>query len=410
MPYIELQELSLFLLMYADDMVLLAQSAPDLQALLNSLEVYTDKWSLEVNVIKTKIMIFRNGGKIRTDEEWFYKNEKIDVVDSFCYLGLLLNCNGKFFVTQKQLSLQCKKAVFALKRKCLNMQLNIVTLLSLFDSYIGSIACYGCEVWGFHAAPDIEKIQTDFCKNMLGVKRSTPNSVIYCELGRLPFICIRKIRILKYWLKLLKTNNCILKNCYEDMNIECESRSNCKNWVSEVKHLLCSIGLIELWINQRIEKPEYILGVAKQRLFDMYKQSILSDIDASPKCFIYKNLVDNFTLQNYLLKRIPFEYKKLICKLRLSSHCLSIETGRYKKIPFNRRYCPICNQDVEDEFHFILKCPHYIQLRQKFIKRYYFVRPSVYKLIQLLSTPNVKELCGLGKYIKYAFILRKNIS
>jgi len=31
-------------------------------------------------------------------------------------------------------------------------------LLSLFDTYISSVLCYGCEIWGFHKAPDIEKV------------------------------------------------------------------------------------------------------------------------------------------------------------------------------------------------------------------------------------------------------------
>ena len=99
---IELQELSLFLLMYADDMVVFSESASGLQFLLNSLVMYTDKWSLSVNVNKTKCMVFRNGGVLRAEDEWFYMNEKIEVVDKFCYLSLLLNYNGKFQVTQKQ--------------------------------------------------------------------------------------------------------------------------------------------------------------------------------------------------------------------------------------------------------------------------------------------------------------------
>jgi uncharacterized protein YutD len=51
-----------------------------------------------------------------------------------------------------------------------NMSLNFKTLLSLFDTYVRSIANYGCEVWGTHSAPDIEKVHMDFCKSILGVK------------------------------------------------------------------------------------------------------------------------------------------------------------------------------------------------------------------------------------------------
>ena len=123
--------------------------------------------------------------------------------------------------------------------------------------------------------------------------------------------------------------------------------------------------------------------------------------------YIYRHVIDHFTMQSYLSKRIPVCYKKLICKLRVSSHCLTVETGRYKNVPLERRLCPLCNADIEDEFHFFLKCPHYRHLREIYLKKYYYVKPSVYKLIQLLSTQNVKELCNLGKFIKNAFIVRK---
>ena len=114
---VQLLELSLFLLMYADDMVIFAESAEELQAMLNTLHSYTTKWNLTVNVEKTKIVIFRNGGKIRSDEKWFLNGENISTVDKFMYLGMLINYNGKFNDTQKQLSLQGRKAMFSLKSK-----------------------------------------------------------------------------------------------------------------------------------------------------------------------------------------------------------------------------------------------------------------------------------------------------
>ena len=55
--------------MYADDMVIFAETAEELQAMLNTCYSYTTKWNLTVNVEKTKIVIFRNGGKIRSDEK-----------------------------------------------------------------------------------------------------------------------------------------------------------------------------------------------------------------------------------------------------------------------------------------------------------------------------------------------------
>ena len=129
----------------------------------------------------------------------------------------------------------------------------------------------------------------------------------------------------------------------------------------------------------------------------------------SQKCVVYKHLVDHFCLQFYLCKPIPVICKKQICRIRLSSHNLFIESGRSQNIPRSERICQLCNSDIEDEFHFVLKCPVYCDLRKKYIKQYYWRRPSVFKLVQLLSVNNVKELCSLGKFILDAFKLRSSL-
>ena len=91
-------------------------------------------------------------------------------LNEFCYLGILLNYNGKFLVSQKQLAHHGRKAMFAMRSNVSDLELNHCTLFSLFDTYVASILLYGCEVWGSHAGNDVEKVHLDFCKNVLGVK------------------------------------------------------------------------------------------------------------------------------------------------------------------------------------------------------------------------------------------------
>ena len=121
---------------------------------------------------------------------------------------------------------------------------------------------------------------------------------------------------------------------------------------------------------------------------------------SSPKGLIYQHLIDNFTLQYYLRKPIEHIYKRYITSFRISSHYLLIEIGRHRNVHRRNRTCQICNTgEIEDEFHFILKCPLYHNFRIKYIKPYYYRRASVFKLVQLLSVQNVKELCNLGKFL-----------
>lgn len=120
----------------------------------------------------------------------------------------------------------------------------------------------------------------------------------------------------------------------------------------------------------------------------------------SPKCTMYKHLCYNFEVQEYLTKPIPTVYVQFISKYRLSSHQLEIERGRFYNINRKERVCNLCSlSQIEDEFHFILICPFYKEIRKLYVKKYYYEKPSVFKLIQLLSTKNIKELCNLGKYL-----------
>ena len=130
---------------------------------------------------------------------------------------------------------------------CNRLSLNMETKLHVFDTYVSSVFNYGCEVWSFHPAHDIENVHVNFCKRILSVKRSATN-VILSELGRTPLCIDRKIRILKYWLKLLKTKTFILKSLYEDM-LQCQ---NCCNWLCQVKGILLSLGFGDVWYSQHV--------------------------------------------------------------------------------------------------------------------------------------------------------------
>ena len=82
-PYINIQMLNIFLIMYADDMVLLVEKPEGLQKMINSLFNYTQNWNLTVNTNKTKIVVFRDGGKLRDNEKWYFNGCKLDVVNLF---------------------------------------------------------------------------------------------------------------------------------------------------------------------------------------------------------------------------------------------------------------------------------------------------------------------------------------
>ena len=76
---------------------------------------------------------------------------------------------------------------------------------------------------------------------------------------------------------------------------------------------------------------------------------------------------DSFSMENYLLQSKSFSSRSALTRLRISSHKLLIEVGRYNrpnKIPADRRFCIFCRDgSIEDEFHFVMKCAAFQQQR-----------------------------------------------
>ena len=68
------------------------------------------------------------------------------------------------------------------------------------------------------------------------------------------------------------------------------------------------------------------------------------------------------------------KYRKNLIGLRLSSHRLEVEAGRWAKpdkISYENRKCKNCDV-LEDEFHFVMECSFNCDLRRRYIKRYYW--------------------------------------
>ena len=53
-----------------------------------------------------------------------------------------------------------------------------------------------------------------------------------------------------------------------------------------------------------------------------------------------------------------------LTKIRLSNHTLMIEKGRHQGLQENQRFCPFCENQVENEYHFIMECNTFEVFRQ----------------------------------------------
>ena len=108
-------------------------------------------------------------------------------------------------------------------------------------------------------------------------------------------------------------------------------------------------------------------------------------------CFEFEQYIDD----------LPLCYRIAFTKFRTANHKLPVEKGRYTNMLREQRTCNLCDSDhVGDEYHFLLECPALVNLRNKFIPKFFRTNPNFYKYSQLLSIKSGKLLLNLCKFIK----------
>ena len=184
------------------------------------------------------------------NESWTFKEQDIDLVNNFNYFGCVLNYTGSCLLHNKFIvgkGIKASNALMVTIRKY-NMKVNM--LCQLFHSFVGATLNYGCEIIGFSKSKQIERVHLKILKQILHVKQSTSSMGIYGEIGRYQLYIARYYRIIRYWCKVIATDNVIINRLYQTMLSECIK--GCNNWAKNVKNILDTSGLSYAWENQSI--------------------------------------------------------------------------------------------------------------------------------------------------------------
>ena len=80
----------LYALMYADDISSMSETAIQLQRQINCISQYCKEVSMQINIDKTKIIVFRNNGHLKEHEKWYFEGKIIEVVLLYKYLGVYM--------------------------------------------------------------------------------------------------------------------------------------------------------------------------------------------------------------------------------------------------------------------------------------------------------------------------------
>ena len=295
--------MTMFLLLYADDTVILTETALDMQKALDKLSVYCNNNKLVINVDKTKSMVFSRG-KVRNLPELYLNGGKIEIVSNYKYLGSVLNYNNKFNRTIDAQCTAANKAMFSLLKKTRKLNLSIDLQIELYDKCVKPVLLYGSEIWACSALENIDKTHIRFLKMILGVKSSTPTCMVLGELGTYPVSLDAKLRMLCYWYKLCtefdkgidKLSILMFRLSMELFNTSVYKLP----WLANIQSILNKLGLTYIWNGDWTMSPFAFKNLAKQRLKDHYIQFWEETINSKNICSTYKMFKRQFEFENYL--------------------------------------------------------------------------------------------------------------
>ena len=401
------RDVKLSCLMFADDLVLLSSSASGLQCALDKLDEYCKVWQLSVNLSKTKVIVFNKGGHQFKRFSFTYNGSMVDIVNEYCYLGIVFSSSGTFKAAAANITDRARRALFKLKQY--DVRSNVALSLKLFDSLVMPVIRYGSEVWSIFATKGlndsnflklcdstvVEKIHVQFCKYLLGVGKKSSNAGVRAELGRHAILPELLAHSAKFWLRLCNHDpSSLVYKAYLDMHSD---KTDGNNWADGIKRIWSEFGLGGIWENQGSRYRHKSIKLLKQNMVLRYEHHWLAQVGLSPtfgtvgtKLRSYIQVKHVFGLENYLVAEKNFKRRQHMAKLRISSHPLRIESGRYCRPPLPResRICQYCNLGVvEDEEHFLIDCTLYND-----------ERAMLFDALRTL-VPNIDMLKKLEKFI-----------
>lgn len=344
---IVIDELNIRLLLYADDIVILAEEIEVLQKMIKRLEEYCDFWNLEVNLTKSKIMVFRNGGRLSHREKWLFKGEVVEIVNEYNYLGVILTPKMIFTKHVQNRNSAAKNSINATWKSFLNKNnISAKTKYQLFEAVSRAVQSYGAQIWGYTHFEEVDKLQRYFLKRILKLPNFTPNYTIMLESG------LQDCHLYTLNLSLRYLNQALFKLNSSRLPHKLSLKIIEKNlfWAKKLNELGSNFDIqwqANITPLQWNENQNYLLHALQMKYHNERLQR------ASQTQTFYKNL--NFTAaQSYFMNFDDQSYVTWIFKARCD--LIQLNGSRFSRS--NNQECSLCNtREIETIQHFLCRCP-----------------------------------------------------
>jgi len=404
----------LTILLYADDIVIIAEDEENLQRLLNKLHNWCKRWRMTVNCDKTKIVHFRRQGCNRSKFDFKLGTTSVDYAQTYKYLGCILSENLDFNITATILAEAAGRAVGSIVSKCLKTNtLKYETYTKLYNCCVIPIMDYCAGVWGFHSYDKPNTVQNRAIRSFLGVHKFTSNVAIYGDMGWTRPRIRRRLDMVKLFIRLVNMDNKRISKRILNWDWHHKGRT----WSWNLRSIFKSANLEHIchydpnYIATNFNLDSILCDIEsslKQKELESWK----TDLQQQPKLRTYKIFKENFGTELYVKMSLSRSQRSFIAQLRSGVLPLCIETGRFVNTKREERLCKICDLNtIEDEEHFIFHCPKYETLRSNFYNMLdnheFFTMSTKEKWIFLMASP--KTITRFADYLQQIYFMRNEV-
>ena len=402
---IPISESKLSILLYADDVAIMAENENDLQTMLNQVSKWGHKWHIKFNNQKSQVVHYRKKRRNQTTFKFSLSNHEIKVVDRYKYLGIILQENLDYTATSEVLAGAGGRALGFLLNKYKKLNgLSYNTFTKLYKTCVCPILDYGSEIWGARKYHKIDQIQNRAMRAFLGVHKFAPLVGVQGDMGWTSSLVRRQTHMIRHWNHLLKLDNGRLTKRV----FMWDRQQGSLGWASDMKKLFEFMDRCEIYDNMVPLPTE----AAWANLYEKECQSWNESVQNTPKLRTYSLFKEQFKADDYVYLRCR-KFRSMMSQLRLGILPLEIETGRWKSIEVENRLCKLCSLNrVEDEYHFLFDCEVYSDDRVNFfieisISYHEFMALSVKdRWKYIMSEPNAVKT---AKFIYSLFEKRRSV-
>ena len=344
-----------------------AENEADLQFLINIVEIWCEKWRLEVNLSKTNILHIRAKRKMQSRFVFLFNKRPVPYCTFYKYLGCSINEHLDYNFTAEIQADSAGRALSSIITKMIkNKGFPFSVYSVLYQSCVCSISQYSSEVFGYEENDFTFKLQLRAARAFLGLPKSVPSFGLVSEVDWLLPHLQSRIKMIQHFGRIMCTPSYRLMYRVFMWDRKLNETGIITSWSSEVKSILYENNLNHIYDMQQIFPVKCTISDLKLSLGKKQQEFLKSKCESKPKLRTFITFKDFENLPPHVGKPLSFIERKTISKLRLGILPIRLETARYVRpiLPENERLCYCDSGEIESELYVLFKCTKYNNLRE----------------------------------------------